>query len=57
MSLHASKVEKECSTSDAQKLVKVIIQFHAPAALFPREASPVPIQLAAGLVPEPVWTI
>jgi hypothetical protein len=26
------------------------VQFHAPAALLPREASPVAIQLAAGLV-------
>jgi len=33
------------------------VQLHAPAALSPREASTVPIQLAAGLVPEPVWTI
>jgi hypothetical protein len=31
-------------------------QRHAPAALYPRERTPVPIGQEAGWAPEPVWT-
>jgi hypothetical protein len=31
-------------------------QRHAPAALYPRERTPVPTVQEAGWAPEPVWT-